>query len=175
MHFYKLGKDTSWELSGLLQKGQSKAEALEKNTTVHMQSCSLHRQTIKLFKYKMCLVHALVCTDGLKSSYAVCGGRVLKSLSNRSKVWCCCKCHVSLSVDQQKSDEWFWGLSLCLSKTAVRLPHVMHLYITHIEGSTARIPLIFFFCPKTSSVHITIFFGGQTLKSGDSLTQCCSL
>lgn len=30
MHFYKLGKDTSWELSGLLQKGQSKAEDMGK-------------------------------------------------------------------------------------------------------------------------------------------------
>lgn len=116
------------------KKARVRLRTWEKNTTVHMQSCSLHRQTIKLFKYKMCLVHALVCTDGLKSSYAVCGGRALKSLSNRSKVWCCCKCHVSLSVDQQKSDEWFWGLSLCLSKTAVRLPHVMHLYITPYWG-----------------------------------------
>lgn len=87
------------------KKARERLRTWEKNTTVHVQSCSLHRQTIKLFKYKMCLVHALVCTDGLKSSYALCGGRALKSLSNRSKVWCCCKCHVSLSVDQQKSDE----------------------------------------------------------------------
>lgn len=30
MHFYKLGKDTSWELSGLPQKGQRKAEDMGK-------------------------------------------------------------------------------------------------------------------------------------------------